>query len=296
MLLSAFKNRLFYLFGKKRGNLAALLLIFFLLLTLGLAANQVQKRQLLEKKAAGENSSLTLPENLTVNLGEQFTVPVYLDTDNVEIGGVDVILDFSADMDKISLVGIQPDAQGGAFLKTFIPVDASGNFDALMVVNKANLTGKVEFGAVTYDSSTGQPTNPFNGILGVANPLATLTFQVDPGVASPTQATITVVHTPGITTDSNLVALDSVADVLAQANSLTVSISAQPLPLFQGWNEIVWPEASGIKASDIPDACPIAVSKESAWFKPYVRDYGGVNFDFESNKTYYLYCTQDYPW
>ena len=78
-----------------------------------------------------------------------------------------------------------------------------------------------------------------------------------------------------------------------------VSPTPTPPPSFslsQGWNEIIWPEVSGVKASDTPPECPIAVAKENFWFRPYVRNYGGVNFEFESGKTYYLKCSQETVW
>ena len=68
------------------------------------------------------------------------------------------------------------------------------------------------------------------------------------------------------------------------------------LSLFPGWNQIAWPDVSGKKASDIPIECPIAVSKENFWFVPYVKNFGGVNFNFESGKTYYIKCNQAISW
>jgi len=68
------------------------------------------------------------------------------------------------------------------------------------------------------------------------------------------------------------------------------------ISLSPGWNEIVWPDISGKKASDIPPECPIAVAQENLWFKPYVKDFGGLNFGFESGKTYYLKCNQGTTW
>ncbi|HUS52081.1 MAG TPA: hypothetical protein VMX77_01290 [Candidatus Bathyarchaeia archaeon] len=64
----------------------------------------------------------------------------------------------------------------------------------------------------------------------------------------------------------------------------------------EGWNEITWPAVTGIKASDIPPECPIAVAKENSWWKPYVKNYGGLNFEFEGGKIYYLKCNQVVVW
>jgi len=63
-----------------------------------------------------------------------------------------------------------------------------------------------------------------------------------------------------------------------------------------GWNQITWPDVSGKKASDTPLECPIAVAKENFWFVPYVKNFGGVNFDFEKDKTYYIKCNQEAVW
>jgi len=68
------------------------------------------------------------------------------------------------------------------------------------------------------------------------------------------------------------------------------------LSLSQGWNQITWPDVSGKKASDTPPECPIAVSKENFWFKPYIKNFGGVNFNFENRKTYYIKCNQAVIW
>ncbi len=68
------------------------------------------------------------------------------------------------------------------------------------------------------------------------------------------------------------------------------------ISLVQGWNEIVWTSVAGKRASDVPDVCPIADSKENFWFRPYVRDYGGVDFEFEGGKNYFIKCTQDFIW
>jgi len=75
------------------------------------------------------------------------------------------------------------------------------------------------------------------------------------------------------------------------AGQHTPSFSLSP-----GWNKIVWPNISGKKASDIPPECPIAVAKENFWLRPYVKTYGGLNFDFISGKTYYLRCSQETVW
>ena len=68
------------------------------------------------------------------------------------------------------------------------------------------------------------------------------------------------------------------------------------LSLSPGWNQITWPDVSGKKASDVPVECPIAVAKENFWFKPYVKNFGGVNFNFEKDKIYFIKCNQAVVW
>jgi hypothetical protein len=78
-----------------------------------------------------------------------------------------------------------------------------------------------------------------------------------------------------------------------------LGIKESPPPSFflsPGWNEIAWPEVTGIKASDIPPECPMAIYKENFWFLPYVKNYGGEDFEFESGKSYFLKCNQDTTW
>ncbi|NIT03962.1 hypothetical protein GTO10_03455, partial [Candidatus Saccharibacteria bacterium] len=122
------------------------------------------------------------------------------------------------------LVDIEPDAQTTTSLNFFLPIDDTGSFDRELIKNRANSLGKIEFGAVAFNPSGGQPSTPFNGVLGPDNPFATLTFKVNPDLEPPQQAIIAVVHTPGETTDTNLVELQSASDILAIANSLILTI------------------------------------------------------------------------
>jgi hypothetical protein len=73
-------------------------------------------------------------------------------------------------------------------------------------------------------------------------------------------------------------------------------VCEQPFSLVQGWNQIIWPAMVDIKASDVPPECPIAVTKENFWIRPYVKNYGGVDFGFVSGRTYYLKCNQAVEW
>jgi predicted secreted hydrolase len=65
---------------------------------------------------------------------------------------------------------------------------------------------------------------------------------------------------------------------------------------FPGWNEIVWPNIAGKKASDVPSECPMAVTQENFWLKPHVKNYGGGDFGFDNDRIYYLKCNQEVTW
>lgn len=83
---------------------------------------------------------------------------------------------------------------------------------------------------------------------------------------------------------------------IARTYRMKLSWIRPSLPLLAGWNETTWPDVSGRKASDTPTECPISVAKENLWFKPYVRDFGGVDFGLENGKTYWLKCNQEVVW
>lgn len=70
----------------------------------------------------------------------------------------------------------------------------------------------------------------------------------------------------------------------------------ETISLSPGWNEITWPDVSGKKALDVPIECPTVVAREKFWFIPYVKDFGGINFNFKKDKTYYLKCNQKATW
>lgn len=80
------------------------------------------------------------------------------------------------------------------------------------------------------------------------------------------------------------------------AHSVTAIEILKPIYLASGWNQITWPDVSGKKASDAPLECPIAVVKENFWLIPYIRNFGGVNFNFENGETYYIKCNQETIW
>lgn len=182
--------------------------------------------------AAGANSRICFDSacntTLTVPPSNVFTVPVFIDTDNANIRGVDVVAHF--DTNYLTLIDINPVASISTTLKVFAPVSSpctdtnpQCTFNKSQVITNANSSGNLEFGAVTfYFGPTPAVTNAFTG---TAN-LALLTFQ--PKQLGTTNLIYT--FTSGSTTDTNLVS-DSATptDILASAVNLALTV-ANPTP------------------------------------------------------------------
>lgn len=200
---------------RNKKNLTILIII---LIALPLTVLIIQKVQKLRSGAAGANASLTIPTSLSATVNNTVNVPISLNTDSANVRGVDISLNF--DPTKLQLVGITPDAASTTTFKTFAPVDSTGAFNVAQVITNSS-SGKVEFGAVTFDWGAQAVTNAFNGV----TQLATVQFKA---LTSGT-STVSFNMTPGVTTDTNIV-LDSnpPQDLLTQAsqvNSLTITAS-----------------------------------------------------------------------
>jgi len=192
-----------------------------LILSLGLAVGMilVKQKQMPPKKAAGgANASLSLPSSQTITVNQEFSVPVMLNTDGVEIVGANVVLNFATDYLELTNVSPGPNSPFG----THLPVDSNGNFTASTVKNNANSTGKIEIGAVAFNWSSQQVTPGFNGVLGITNPLFTLTFKAK----KTGQTTVSFGFSAGSTIDSNLVRIngDQVQDILSKVTNLSLTI------------------------------------------------------------------------
>ncbi len=202
--------------------------IFLIILSLGLLSlvliitlTSIKKQQIVQKKAAGgANASLSLPSSQTITVNQEFSVPVMLNTDGVEIIGADVVLNFDKNYLELTNVSTGPNSPFG----THLPVDSNGNFAASTVKNNANSTGKIEIGAVAFNWASEQVTSGFNGVLGVNNPLFTLTFKAK----NTGQTSIGFGFSSGSTIDSNLVRIndDQVQDILSQVTNLSLNITS----------------------------------------------------------------------
>lgn len=204
--------------GKNKKFLSVVFGLVILLAGLAVALVLVQREQVFKEEAAGGPSITFSQTSLTVNPGQNFTVSLGINTNNIDITAIDVVLEFPKD--KLSLVSIIPAAQTTTSLKTFMPVKADGGFDANRIVSEANTTGKIQFGAATFDWQQGKVTNAFRGNLGS---LVNLTFNAK----NTGKATAALLFSAGSTIDSNLVSLQA-QDVLAGVNSLTVNIVPPP--------------------------------------------------------------------
>lgn len=204
--------------GKNKKILSVVFGLVILLAGLAVALVLVQREQVFKEEAAGGPSITFSQTSLTVNPGQNFTVSLGINTDNIDITAIDAVLEFPKD--KLSLVSIIPAAQTTTSLKTFMPVKTDGGFDTNRVVSEANTTGKIQFGAATFDWQQGKVTNAFRGNLGS---LVDLTFNAK----NTGQATAALLFSAGSTIDSNLISLQA-QDVLAGVNSLTVNIVPPP--------------------------------------------------------------------
>lgn len=182
----------------------------------------VKATQVFFSRALGNTPTLKLPSSVVVNPNSSFSVPIELNTDGVNVVGVDVSLSF--DPTKISLESISPLASSTNF-KHFGPLDESGNFNSSGVVSTANATGKIEFSAATVDMGAQQFLSPYTG----TTLLALLNFKALG--AGQTQVSFNIV--PNGTTDTNVVAntnppQDKITDQ-SQVVNLTISV-ASPSP------------------------------------------------------------------
>ncbi len=194
--------------------------LVFLWVGLLVFSKAVKKQQELRPKAGGGNASLSLFSSRTVNINEEFNLPVMLNTDGETVVAVDVVITFNPN--HLELTDIIPHPESGS-LEIFMPLDSNGNFKTQEVINKANSNGEIAFGTASYRWNTERVLNGFQGVMGPANPLAVLKFK--PKVVNSGTA-VNFSFTSGSTTDSNLVSGDS--DILSQVTNSMIEITDTP--------------------------------------------------------------------
>lgn len=222
-------------------------IFLFLLVLSGLmvASILVQKRQLLEKKAAVPTATLSFsPTSFTEPPGSSVDTGIIFNPGGQEVVGVDLVINFTQGI--LELVRVEPTAQTGTNFKTFAPIVSETNCNFNPDITRANQTGILEFGAVTFDCQTAltcSPSDPNcakpvpNPANNIVNPLARLQFRVKSGATPGSTGTIRFQHAAGATTDSNVTpyiqAGESVDDILLTASSVvnvTVASAGTPTP------------------------------------------------------------------
>jgi hypothetical protein len=131
-----------------------------LLFVLPIAVRNFGNDDSMRAYAAGTHASLSLPAMIGVQPGQTIDLPVTLNTDSAVIDAVDVSLTFNPAV--IALSDITPGAAGTS-LRTFVPVNGANAFDVANIVSLSNNTGRIAFGAATFDPSTQSPTAGYAG-------------------------------------------------------------------------------------------------------------------------------------
>lgn len=165
--------------------------------------------------ANGANAGLTMPASINAQENQTFNVPITINTDGADIRGVDVFISF--DTSKLQLTAITPTASSSTSLKTFVPVNSDGSFNASQQILNANSTGRIKFGAQTYDWSANALTAPYNG----STTLAVLQFR---SLSANGTTPISFIYQNGSTT-STLIAsnTDPVTNLITSTSHLTNS-------------------------------------------------------------------------
>jgi hypothetical protein len=206
----------------KKSKPSRLQILTILLMVISLLATLffIRQRQLITKRAVTGNASLNLPSQRSVEINQEFEIPVTINTDNQAIVGVDVIIQF--DRQYLTLVNVTP-YPDNSNLKFFLP-QTNGLFNAQAVIIQANSDGKIQFGAVTFDWNSQVPLPAFSGILPDNKPLASLKFKA----IKSGNTNIAFEFSPDATTDSNLAKETDAVDILAKVTNLSLNIASPP--------------------------------------------------------------------
>lgn len=206
-------------------------LIFSLLLIgIGAASVLIQTRQEMRKKAAVDyTASLNLSRTeVELEPGGIFDDNIILNPGDQTVVAADVILNFNQNL--LEITDLVPNLNA---FQTFAPVQEGGSFNKDSVKVEANQTGKLEFGAVSFDWLGGAT----GGGVSEAVNLMTVTFKAK----APGESTISFgfdgLYDPGkpeTSRDSNVVVIsgEEVVDILADPseNITTVRISGEVTP------------------------------------------------------------------
>lgn len=177
--------------------------------------------QKLFKRASAPKASLHLPATLLVNQDEVFSLPVMLDTQAESIAGVDIVLTFDRQFLELQELTHHPLS---STLKCFFPLTQDKAFNSTHVTNQANTDGRIIFGAITQNQTGDVFLQAFQGVLGPASPLATLTFKA----LKPGTTTVSFVTSPATEVHSLITRETDSQNTLASTTPLTLTIAALP--------------------------------------------------------------------
>ncbi len=220
-------------FKENKSRLAPIIVVVALAILTLLSVSLTKKQQELRSKALSDTAVLSFaPTTISVAPNNSFNVSVILNTGNQAVVGNDIIVQF--DRTKLTLQNIALPSPLNNTFRTYAPITTGGAFDISTVVTNANITGQVEFGAISFDYATQTLTPPFNGVV---SPLATLTFFARAG-ASGSDTLRFRYDSATSTTDSNVIADPATSggvpeDILVAPTS-TVAVTftgASPTPV-----------------------------------------------------------------
>ena len=246
------------LFGKLKNYWFPLALLVFLLTSVVVTSKLNQQEQTVITKASGNKASIDLTSNvhsitvLSTPPSQNFIVPVFIDSNNIEIVAADIVINF--DTNYLKLLDIIPQSNSSA-LKTFLPQDLNGSFNKTQVVENANGNGTIAFGVMSSTTESGT----FASSTGIFQ-LSSLQFQ--PLKLGTT--TIAVSYVSDSTADSNLVAKSS-QDILGNVTNLTVAIvSPTPIPTSTSiptpTSTLTLPNTSTSTSTPTPTSIPAGVN------------------------------------
>jgi len=163
---------------------------------------------------------LSGPAEAAVN--QNFNAELFLNTQTAEVNGVDILLQLS----HLRLNSITPATNQ---FPAFLPIEGEANevFKQAEIISQANQTGRLEFGAVTFDFNN--PANPDDGEVTAAVQGNNLKIADLNLTLLDNSGELSFDFYPGETTDSNVASGGN--DVLAEARGLTVnSPASSPTP------------------------------------------------------------------
>lgn len=153
------------------------LVIVFLVGSLGVGVMAVQRTQDIREQASVLSADLELPSQISMSVDEEISIPIMLLSDSVSIKEISVALRFNPKHLNLISIITYPDEN---ILDRYTPV-VNGQFDEFGVITTANNGGVARFRILSSHQT------PFRGIRGVDEPLASLVFKAVDSTSEPTK-------------------------------------------------------------------------------------------------------------